>query len=56
LNEVFVEPPAQPLSSDEEQSLNSAIRQWLQGSQDADIITLWQYGLANACSMYGDLF
>jgi hypothetical protein len=56
LNEVFVEPPAQPLSSDEEQSLDSAIRQWLQGSQDADIITLWQHGLANARSMYGDLF
>ena len=56
LNEVVVDPPAQPLSSDEEQSLDSAIREWLQGSQDADIITVWQHGLANARSMYSDLF
>jgi hypothetical protein len=56
LNEVVVDPPAQPLSSDEEQSLDSAIREWLQGSQDADTITAWQHGLANARSMYSDLF
>lgn len=58
LNSVNVDPPVGSLQPHEVVVLDETLQQWMQSSasDEAQIITLWTYGLSYVQIMYNHLF
>lgn len=56
LSQVTVDAPDGPLSAQEIHLLQTVLHQWMGSGEEADIIHLWNHGLAYARAIYPHLF